>query len=137
MKLVIDEYKDAVAAIPGLFQFNSNEQFTQSVLTLTEKELLFYDDNAPSDVSGETYHYVVKKRVNLDDVCFVINEKIIKNKELANLGRFNFILEEEENCFEFYYFLNDKKEVQDFIKMMKREGIKVKKRKIDLSLKKY
>ena len=137
MKLVLDEYKNARAIIAGLFQFSPTEKFTQTVLAVTENQLLFYNDNKPDSKQGDTYHYAVKKHLSLDEYPLVLDETIIKNKELANMGRLNFYNEDVNKCFEFYYFLNDKREVQEFIKELKNSGIKIKKRKVDLSLVTY
>lgn len=137
MKLIIEEYKNAKAVMAGLFQFNPNEKFTQTILTVTDNEFLFYNDNKPDTKEGENYKYNVKKRLNLDDYPLVIDEQIIKNKDLANMKRLTFYSEDEDKCFEFYYFLNDVKEAQEFIKRLKKFGIEIRNRKVDLSLRKY
>ncbi len=137
MKLIIEEYKNAKAAIAGLFQFSPTEKFTQTILAITENSFLFYNDNKPDSKEGENYKYSVKRRLNLDDYPLVVDEKIVRNKDLANMGRLNFCADEEAKCFEFYYFLNDKKTVQEFIKELKNSGIKIKNRTVDLSLTAY
>ena len=137
MKLIIEEYKNAKAVIAGLFQFNTNEKYTQTILAVTEDSFLFYNDNKPDVKEGDNYKYSVKRRLKLDDYPLVIDEKIVKNKDLANMGRLNFYSEEEDKGFEFYYFLNDKKAVQEFIKVLKNSGIKIKNRTVDLSLTTY
>ena len=137
MKLVIEDYKNAKALLVGLFQFDKKEQFSQAVLGLTENELIVYDDNAPDSKEGDSYKYNVKKRVALSDIAFALNEKIIKNKDLMNLGRLTFVMHEVDNDVEFYYFVNDKKQLLEFIKELKSAHIKTKKRKVDLSLIKY
>jgi len=138
MKLVIEEYKNAKAVIAGLFQFNPTEKYTQTILAVTEDSFLFYNDNKPDAKEGDNYKYSVKRRLKLDDYPLVIDETIIKNKDLSNMGRLNFFCEEDdEKCFEFYYFLNDKKAVQGFLKVLKNSGIKIKNRKVDLSLMTY
>lgn len=137
MKLIIEEYKNAKAVIAGLFQFNTNEKYTQTILAVTEDSFLFYNDNKPDVKEGDNYKYSVKRRLKLDDYPLVIDEKIVKNKDLANMGRLNFYSEEEDKGFEFYYFLNDKKAVREFIKVLKNSGIKIKNRTVDLSLTTY
>ena len=137
MKLIVEDYKNVKAIIAGLFQFNHNEKFSQVVLAITENQIMVYNDNKPDSKEGENYHYSVKKRIGLEEYPLVVDEKIIKNKELANMGRLYFYSSEEEKCFEFYYFLNDKREVQEFIKELKNSGIKIRKRKVDLSLVTY
>lgn len=137
MKLVIEDYKNAKAVIAGLFQFSENAKYTQTILALTEDSFLFYNDNKPDAKEGDNYKYSVKKRLNLNDYPLVVVEKIMKNYDLSNMGRLNFFSDDESKCFEFYYFLNDKKDVQEFIKELKNSGIKIKKRKVDLSLMTY
>ena len=41
MKLSLDEYDKVRAIVPGLFQFNENEMFTQAALAITDDELFF------------------------------------------------------------------------------------------------
>ena len=133
MKLSLDEYDKVLAIVPGLFQFNENEMFTQAALAITDDELFFYDDNAPAQIMGEVYHYPILKRIKLDDVAMALDEKIVRNAQLNDLGRLNFLMEETEENILFYYYLNDKKDIQDFIKELEEAGIKTKKRKVDLS----
>ena len=137
MKLIIEDYKDAKAAIAGLFQFEENAKFTQTILAVTENSFLFYNDNKPDMVEGDNYKYNVKLRLNIEDYPLVVVEKIAKNYQLSNMGRLNFWCDEPEKCFEFYYFLNDKRDVQELIKELKNSGIKIKKRKVDLALDTY
>ena len=56
-----------------------------------------------------------------------------KQAQLNDLGRLNFLMEETEENILFYYYLNDKKDIADFIKELEEAGIKTKKRKVDLS----
>lgn len=133
MKLSLDEYDKVNALIPGLFQFDEKEMFTQAALAITENELYFYDDNAPKQIMGEIYHYPILKRVKLDNIVMALDEKITGNKQLNTMARLNFIMEEEDENLYFYYYLNDKRDVDAFIKELAACGIKTKKRKVDLS----
>ena len=133
MKISLDEYDKVNAIMPGLFQFNENEMFTQAALAVTENELFFYDDNAPTQIMGEVYHYALKKRVKLDDILMVLDEKITHNKQLDNMGRLNFVMEDEDESLIFYYYLSDKGDVAAFLKELSACGIKAKKRSVDLS----
>lgn len=132
MKLNVESYSDVIAMIAGLFQFKENEQFTQTALAVTENEILFYDDNAPDRKEGEEYYYQVKKRLSLDDITMVVDEKITKCRQLNNLGRLNFLSQDEDKAFVFYYFISDKKDVQSFCKELASLGIKTKKKKVNL-----
>ena len=133
MKISLDEYDKVRAMIPGLFQFNENEMFTQAALAVTDDELFFYDDNAPTHIMGDVYHYALKKRVKLDDIMMVIDEKITHNKQLNTMGRLNFVMEDEDESLIFYYYLTDKGDVTSFLKELSSVGIKAKKRAVDLS----
>ena len=137
MKLSLDEYNKVKAMIPGLFQYEPNALFTQTALAITDDDLVFYDDSMPNDKKEGTYHYAIKKRVNLEEVLMVLDEKIIKNPQLSEFGRFTFVEEKQEDCLEFYYFLRDKKQVVSFIKELRAQGLKVKKRKVDLKQVKF
>ena len=133
MILKVDEYNSVNAMIAGLFQFAENDLFSQAELAITDNEVLIYDDHEPDQVNGDTYHYSVKKRVPLDDIKLVLNEKIIHNKEMSNLGRLMFAHMEDEQSFVFYYFVNDKKELKRFLSALKAVHIKCRKLPIDLS----
>ena len=132
MILNVDEYNSVTIMLAGLFQFGENELFSQAELALTDNEVLIYDDHAPDEVKNDTAHYRIKKRVPLENITVVLNEKIVNNKDMAYLGRLVFAHEEEEQSFIFYYFVNDKKEVAAFCKALGALRIKVKKIKIDL-----
>ena len=62
-----------------------------------------------------------------------LDEKIVRNAQLDNMGRLNFLMEETEENILFYYYLSDKKDIADFIKELAAAGIKTRKRKVDLS----
>ena len=133
MKITLDEYDKVRAVVPGLFQFNENEMFTQAALAITDDELFLYDDNAPTQILGEVYRYSIKKRIKLDDISMALDEKITRNIQMNEMGRLNFLMEETDENILFYYYLSDKKDIQDFIKELADAGIKTKKRKVDLS----
>ena len=92
MKLSLDEYDKVRAIVPGLFQFNENEMFTQAALAVTDDELFFYDDNAPAQIMGEIYHYPILKRIKLDDIQMALDEKIVRNRQMDNMARLNFLI---------------------------------------------
>lgn len=133
MKLSLDEYDKVRAIVPGLFQFKENEMFTQAALAVTDDELFFYDDNGPAQIMGDVYHYPILKRIKLDDISMALDEKIVKNAQLNDMGRLNFLMEETDDNILFYYYLSDKKDIQDFIKELASVGIKTKKRTVNLS----
>ena len=133
MKLSLDEYDKVRAIVPGLFQFNENEMFSQAALAITDDELFFYDDNAPKQIMGDVYHYPILKRIKLDDIQMALDEKIVRNRQMDNMARLNFLMEDSDENILFYYYLSDKRDITDFIKELADAGIKTKKRKVDLS----
>ena len=140
MKINLDEYKNIRELVSGLFQFDPTQKFTQAALAVTDEELLFYDDNAPDEKESIHYIYHIKKRIKLDKVVVALDEKIKKNKYLKDMGRINFLVEEEDEEGDtdnveviFYYYLTDKGQAESFINELKSLNVKVKKRKVDLS----
>lgn len=140
MKMSLDENEKILEMLSGLFQFNESEQFTQAAIAVTDDELVFYDDNAPDEKQTIRYVYHIKKRISLENVLLVLDEKIKKNKFLKNMGRLNFIVEEEDEDGDieptevlFYYYLNDRRAAETFLDELKKLKIKTKKRKIDLN----
>ena len=134
MKLSLDEYDKVIAIAPGLFQFHDNEMFTQAALAITDDQLFFYDDNAPKQIMGEVYHYPILRRISLDDIQMALDEKISGNRQLNNMGRLNFLMVDTDENILFYYYLSDKRDINNFIKELAHAGIKTKKRRVDLSL---
>ena len=138
MKIELDEYRDIRVIISGLYQFNELEQFSQAALASTDNELLFYNDNAPDEKDAIKNIYHIKKRIKLDNVLIILDDKIKKNRYLSNMGRLDFLVDSdsadgEQEEVMFYYFLSDRKAVDSFLDDVKTFGIKVKKRKVDLS----
>ena len=62
-----------------------------------------------------------------------LDEKIVRNRQMDNMARLNFLMEDSDDNILFYYYLSDKKDIADFIKELADAGIKTKKRKVDLS----
>ena len=131
MNINIEEYNNCQAFLPGLFKFLENGLFSQAILALSDKELLIYDDHAPDVVADKSLTYKVKARFPLDDFDAVVDEKIINNKDMAGLGRLNFIRDEDNIMF--YYFVDDKKMLKEFLSALKYHGLPAQSRKIDLS----
>lgn len=123
MKINLDEYDNVNSLISGLFQFGENEPFSQAALGVTEEEFLLYDDHRPTDKNNGVYHYTVKKRFKVNKYDFVIDETIRGNPELSNYGRLFFYSTDEERCFEFYYMVNDRREVNKFLKYLNSLGL--------------
>ena len=128
MKITLDEYDKVNALISGLFQFGENELFSQAALAVTEDEFFIYDDHRPTDKNNGAYHYVIKKRFKVNKYDIVLDETLIGLADLSNYGRLYFYSEDEERCFEFYYMVNDRKEVNKFLKAVSSLGLSVAKR---------
>ena len=123
MKITLDEYDKVNALISGLFQFGENELFSQAALAVTEDEFFIYDDHRPTDKNNGAYHYVIKKRFKVNKYDIVLDETLKGLADLSNYGRLYFYSEDEERCFEFYYMVNDRKQVNFFLKKLKSMGI--------------
>ena len=131
MNINIEERDNVQEFLPGLFKFLEDGLFSQAILGITEKEIHFYNDHAPSNVSGGTLTYNVRMRLKIEEIDTVLNERIINNADMAGLGRLNFISGEESTVF--YYFLDDKKLSKSFIDYLKAYGLPVQNRKVDLN----
>ena len=123
MRVKLDEYDKVTALISGLYQFGENELFSQAALAVTDEEFFLYDDHRPTDKNNGVYHYVIKKRFNVNRYDFVVDEKLKGDADLSNYGRLFFYSEDEDQCFEFYYMVNDRKEVNKFLKELKNLGL--------------
>ena len=123
MKINLDEYDKVLALISGLFKFEENSPFSQAALAVTEDEFFVYDDHRPTDRNGGAYHYVIKKRFDIDDYRFVLDERLIKNPDLEPYGRLYFYGEDADDSFEFYYLISDRKEKIKFLKQLKELGL--------------
>ena len=123
MRVNLDEYDKVIALISGLYQFEENELFSQAALAVTEDEFLFYDDHRPTDKNNGVYHYVIKKRLKVNKYDFVVDETLKGNADLSNYGRLFFYSTDEDRCFEFYYMVNDRREVNKFLKELKKLGL--------------
>ncbi len=128
MKITLDEYDKVNALISGLFQFGENELFSQAALAVTEDEFFIYDDHRPTDKNNGAYHYVIKKRFKVNKYDIVLDETLKGIADLSNYGRLYFYSEDEERSFEFYYMVNDRKEVNKFLKVVSSLGLSVAKR---------
>ncbi len=131
MNISIEGFKDAEAFLPGLYKFHEDGLFSQAILSITNQELLFYDDHAPDVVSGDNLSYKIKFRLNIKDLDTVVDEKIINNKDMEGLGRLNFVRDEDNILF--YYFVDDKKLLKDFLAVLKAHDFSIQTRKVDLS----
>ena len=124
MKINLDEFDKVIAWISGLFQFGENELYSQAALAVTEDELFIYDDHRPTDKNNGVYHYVIKRRFKLKHYAFILDETIKGNADLSNYGRLYFYSEEDDKSFEFYFLVNERKEVNAFLKELKSLGIR-------------
>lgn len=137
MNINIEEYKNCQAFLPGLYKFLENSLFSQAILAITDKEILIFDDHAPDVVSGDTLTYKVKLRIPLQKIEAIINERIFNNKDMSGLSRFVFVRdvdnEDQDDEITFYYFLDDKKLLKEFLDNLRAHSFTVQNRKVDLS----
>lgn len=122
------------AFLPGLFKFNEGELFNQALMAVEESTLFIYNDHAPDSVLGDDWTYSVKKRFFLNEIKMIVNEVIIKNKDLEGLNRLAIVMKDTKETFYFYYFNQDKDNSKNFIAGLKHYGLSVQTRKVDLSI---
>lgn len=133
MSIKAEEFEKVISFIPGLYKFNEAQLFSQAILALTDKELLFYNDHAPDKVEGDVKSYIIKRRIPLDEIDVVVDEKIVKRPELTGLNRLTIVfLNDQEDC-HFFYFLENIKAVKEFLKSLKRSRISIVESKVDFS----
>ena len=136
MKINAEDLEKARALMPGLFRFNEDQPFSQALLALNETELFIYDDHAPDEIRGEAkdeFVYSVKLRIPLNTIETVVDEKIIKQPELAGLDRLAILLDGTAQTYYFYYFNEDTKTSKNFIAGLKHYKVVVGTRKIKLT----
>ena len=122
------------AFLPGLFKFNEDELFNQALLAINDDLLFIYNDHAPDSVLGDDWTYSIKKRFFLKEIKMVVNEVIIKNKDLEGLNRLAIVMTDSKTPHYFYYFNQDKANSKNFIAGLKHYGVSVQTRKVDLSI---
>ena len=131
MNVRAEDLEKARALLPGLFKFNEGERFSQAVLALNEDLLFIYNDHAPDQVMGEDAFYSVRYRFPKEMINTIVDEKLIKQPDLAGLNRLAIFTIEEETYY-FYYFSDNRKAVNNFIAGLKHYGYEIVSRKISL-----
>lgn len=132
MNIVAQDIENGRAFLPGLFKFNTGEQFKQALISLSESELNIYDDNAPDAINGDDWHYNIKYRFPLSDVVKVVNEILYKQPELEGLHRLEINLKNSKDPFYFYYYASDKKTSNNFLAGLKYYGVNTVNRRVEL-----
>ena len=122
------------AFLPGLFKFNEEELFNQALMAINEDMIFIYNDHAPESILGDDWTYSVRRRFFLRDIKMVVNEVIIKNKDLEGLNRLAIVMQGSKTAQYFYYFNQDKDNYKNFIAGLKHYGVSVQSRKVDLSI---
>ena len=122
------------AFLPGLFKFNEEELFNQALMAINEDMIFIYNDHAPESILGDDWAYSVRRRFFLREIKMVVNEVIIKNKDLEGLNRLAIVMQGSKTAQYFYYFNQDKDNYKNFIAGLKHYGVSVQSRKVDLSI---
>ena len=121
MSIYAEDIEKAVGYLPGLFKFEPNGLFIQSVLTLTKESLLIYDDNAPQTVEGADWSYKVKVRIPLDTIVMVTHEIIESKRRLSeNTNRLLIQVKDKEEPISFFYYKAKDKLAYNFMAGLKR-----------------
>lgn len=133
MKIRAEDMEKARALLPGLFKFDESERFSQAILALGEDELFIYCDHAPDYVDSEEKVYHVKMRFPKNNIATVVDEKLMKQPELAALDRIAILASNKETYY-FYYFNDKNKVVSNFIAGLKHYGYPFQSHKVDMSV---
>ena len=132
MKIRAEDMEKARALLPGLFKFEEGERFSQAILALGEDELFIYGDHAPDYVDSEEKVYHVKMRFPKENINTVVDEKLIKQPELAAVDRIAILASNNETYY-FYYFNDKNKVVSNFMAGLKHYGYDFQSRKVNMS----
>ena len=132
MNVNAEDLEKACALLPGLFKFLEDGQFFQAVLAVDAENLYFYNDHAPDFKDGDNLQYKVKLRIPHETVDTIFNERIYKQPDLAGLSRLS-IMTKEEDIYNFYYYLKDKKAVKAFVSTLKKLKYSVETNKTNLN----
>ena len=133
MSIRAEDFDKVQSLIPGLYKFNEEQPFSQALLALTEDALLIYDDHSPDKIEGNVKSYLVKRRFPLENIDVVVDEKIVKRPEITGLNRLSFVFLSDDNDDHFFYFLENSREVKDFLKSLRRLKISVVDSKVDFN----
>ena len=133
MKIRAEDMEKARALLPGLFKFDESERFSQAILALGEDELFIYCDHAPDYADAEEKVYHVKMRFPKNNISTVVDEKLMKQPELAALDRIAILASNKETYY-FYYFNDKNKVVSNFIAGLKHYGYPFQSHKVDMSV---
>ena len=133
MKIVLQDRESLKELSPCLVQFFKGQLFTQGIIGVTDRSVYFYDDNQPNSLEGGEAYYKVEHLVRFEDIDNIIFGKTKKNRETRALKYFVLCnaLDEEKNT-TVYYTKKEKKRIILILKILKREGIKFKRKNIKL-----
>lgn len=133
MKIILRENNKILSLSPCIAQENFNDKFMPMVIGITEEHLLLFNDHTPDIENSDSYEYLPKHRIPLGQVVCLVKEKMVKNKDMSAYLRINLIHRNVNDSFFIYYLHADKKQMKKFLKKAKKCGVKIKKRKVDLS----
>ena len=133
MKIRAEDIDKARALLPGLFKFNEGEKFSQAILCLSEDMLFIYGDHAPDYTDQEEKVYHVKMRFPMENINTVVDEKLMKQPELAAVDRIAILASNDETYY-FYYFNDNKKAVNNFLAGLKHYGYPFQSHKLNMSM---
>lgn len=136
MGVVIESVEKIRGILPGLFQFEKNDYFTQAQLTVQEDELCIYNDHEPSEIVDANSKYYINVAIPFNSVKHVVIEKI-KNHALKKYGRIAIVFKEKKKeSLYFYYFVNDKKHLKKMLKLLKHNRLKIRKKTVMFDIEK-
>lgn len=128
-KVFLDHQEDGICLMYGLTQLCEGEKFSQTAVMLTPKEILFYDDNAPTQVVNDTHYHRVRLRIVISELKAVIVQKI-KFREAAPLFKLTFVNKNSNlNNVDLFCSKTDMKKSKEFLHYLHSVGLKIKRNK--------
>lgn len=133
MNIVLKENNKILAIASCIAQESKNADFIPMAVAITNSDLILFNDHTPDEIKDDTYSYLPKVRIPLTSIACLIKEKIVKDKKLYSYLRINVILRNAEDSFFIYYYCDDEKRIKKFLKVVRKQRVKIKKRKADIS----
>jgi hypothetical protein len=131
MKTIHESEELSLASIKGLMKFEPRDLFRPSTLLITIDEILAFDDTKSKTVSDLNNTQTRNKKVSvaLTDIDYVIDEKLIKRKELRGYHRLTINAKNGEHIIVIFYPSKERYRARAFIKILKDLKIEVAKGK--------
>lgn len=130
MGLILEKQEKLLALMPGVYHNELKENFKPYCLGILDDSLALYCDYAPDASNTGDYIYKIQKEISFKELSHVYIEKLDDIKKLDYNMRFNLIMSNDDNDILFYFKKEEKTRLKEFVNVLKKVKIKVKKRTI-------